>query len=149
MVIIPVLILLLEVILKIQVDYIFFILCLVLWIAVPVVLNIISKKLKKKLEIIGELTVTTSMIKRSINGKDENFEFQKIENLEIERLLRKIFFPSNKDSSQVYLVTMDYADQNHDQFVISSQSEDKPETNFLDIIKSIEKRMKISLIKAK
>lgn len=101
------------------------------------------------MEIIGELTITTSMIKKSINGQDENFEFQKIENLKIERLLRKIFFPSNKDSSQAYLVTLDYEGRNPDKFAISSQSEDKPETNFLDIIRLTEKRMKKNLIMTK
>jgi len=91
-----------------------------LWILSISALIVYSRYLLKHIEVIGELIVSRSMIRKSIGGLHEQFDVQRIKLIKIKILLRQIFSPSNVDKSQTYLVTFDYEGTQKEQFIISN-----------------------------
>jgi Ca2+/Na+ antiporter len=132
---------------KIHIHTILFITFYVLYIIYVNVLYMVTNKRSKELEIAGEITITTSALIKTIKETEERFDFKMITKFKTEIFLRKLIFPTNYDSSQAYLVSIEYEGKAVDPILISSQSEDKPETNFLDVIKSTEKRLSINLLR--
>ena len=120
---------------------------ILLFISSITALIVYSKHLRKNLEVIGELKVNASLIRKSISGIEEDFDYSRIKQLEVKLHMRKIFLPSNFDRSLTYLVTLEYEGRSKEQFVISSQSKDTPEVNFIESVRRIEKYLKMQLLK--
>jgi len=89
------------------------------------------------------------MIKKTIGGFEEQYEYHKIKSLEVKQHIRKIFLPPNADKNKTYLVTIEYEGKPKEQFVISSSSSSKPKVNFLETIIRIEKYLNLQLLKPK
>lgn len=136
-------------IIKGRIHFILLAFCFILIVLSIISLVVYSRYLKKHLEVIGDLKVNlTSMIK-TIGDYEETYDYSKIKGIEVSQHMRKIFLPSNFDRSLTYLVTLKYDDRDQEQFVIASQSSEVPDINFIKTIRSIEKCLKLKLLKSK
>jgi hypothetical protein len=102
--------------------------------------------LHKKLSNAGEVIISQKNISKYKDGIVTTIDYDNINEVDVDIYTRKIFFPANYDGSKTYLVRIIYKDQKDENFVISSQSIDKPEVNFIDTIKNIEKIVKKNLL---
>ncbi len=125
----------------------FRIILIILLLLAIVVLILYSGYLKKHIEIIGKLTVNASMIKKTVGGFEERFEYSEIKGIEVKYHIRKIFLTPNADKSKTYIVIIECEGKQKEKFVISSQSIDVPIVNFLDNVKWIEKHLNLELLK--
>lgn len=123
-------------------DFVLYIV-LIIWGILIISLIIYSRYINKHLEKLGDLTINLNGITKSISGLVTRFEYDKIKEINVKKHIRNIFFPSNTDGSKTYLVSIIGDDEKKEKFVISSQSIDKPEINFLDSIKNLDKFKKI------
>lgn len=116
-----------------------------LWILSIIALGGYSRYINRNLEKLGELEVTLNKIKKTIGGFETFFDYKQIKEIDIKDHIKSIFFPENKDSSKTYLVSITWKDSGKELFVISSQSVDKSNVNFLESLKYIEKYKNIKL----
>jgi hypothetical protein len=104
-----------------------------------VCLVIFARKINKTLEKLGEIKISKGGITKSILGFHQDYQFEDINEIKVENHIRSMFAASNQDQAETYLVTMKYTPNKKESFVVSSESIDKPEVNFFETIKNIEK----------
>jgi len=117
---------------------------LALWTSIICLLIIFSRYTGKHLEKLGDLSINMDCITKSICGFNSYFQFDQIREINIKKHTRDIFFPSSVDGCKTYLVTISDKEK-VEKFIVSSQSLDKPSTNFLDSLKTVERIKKKKL----
>jgi len=121
----------------------YFIILIFIWLVLFVSLLYYSRRNDRKLNRIGEITTSMEGIKKVSNDEKEFFEYEKINNIKVRNFLLTPFFAANNDGSKSYLITIEADKSLKEKLIISSQSIDKPETNFKDAIKVLSKFRKI------
>lgn len=119
----------------------YFFILIFIWIVIFFALSCYSRRNNKKLNRIGELTISMEGIHKVINREKVFFDHDKINSIKIRSFLLIPFFPVNIDGTRSYLITIDLGKSVKEELIISSQSVDKPETNFKDVIKGLSKRV--------
>lgn len=100
---------------------------------------------KRSVVVIGEITVSLTNIQKSVGGLSWVYDLADIEELNIRKQTMALLLAGNRDSSRTYLVTLKSKNGTKERFVISSQSIDKPEVNFIETLEKLEKLSNRSL----
>lgn len=118
---------------------------LVLWALVVIALIFFSRFVRKSLKSIGYLNVSANNMQKKIGDFSTSKKYEELKEIKIKKHLGSLLFTSNQDGSKTYLLSIRDKNNETEQLVISSQSDDWPENNFYDLMKKIQKRTKIKL----
>jgi hypothetical protein len=113
---------------------------LLIWIIVVSALVVLAQKINKSIVKHGELNLGTSYISKNIGGIIQQYSYHELSEIKIRKHIRSILYLINNDGSKTYLVTLKKQNNETEKLVVSSQSIDKPDTNFKDFFRKLEKR---------
>jgi len=122
----------------------YFIIVILIWIVLFVSFLFYSRRNDRKLTRTGELITSMEGIIKNVNNEKEFIEYEKINNIKVRNFFLTPILPANNEGSKSYLITIEKENSLSEKLIISSQSIDKPETNFKDAIKVIRKFRKIN-----